>query len=47
VVTLTVEECLLLRQLATVLPVVVLGLWALFGAWVLRRFNRPVAATKT
>ena len=39
VVTLTVEECLLLRQLATVLPVVVLGLWALFGAWVLRRFN--------
>ncbi len=44
VVTLSVEECRLLRQVATVLPMVVLGLWALFGAWVLRRMSRPGVA---
>lgn len=41
VVTLSVQECRLLRQLATALPMVVLGLWALFAAWVLRRGVRP------
>ncbi len=37
VVTLSVRECLLLRQIATVLPVVVLVFWGLFAAWIARR----------
>jgi hypothetical protein len=41
VVTLSVEECRLLRQVATFLPLIVLGLWAVFVAWVLRRVARP------
>jgi len=41
VVTLSVQECRLLRQTATVLPLVVLGLWALFAVWVLRRMRLP------
>lgn len=41
VVTLSVQECRLLRQAATVLPIVVLGLWGLFGVWVFRRLGRP------
>ncbi len=40
VVTLSVEECRLLRQTSTVLPLAVLGLWALFASWVLRRWTR-------
>ncbi len=39
VVTLSVEQCRLLRQLATVSPAVVLGLWGLFGLWTVRRLG--------
>lgn len=39
VITLTAEETRVLRQMSTVMPVVVLGLWSLFAAWVLRRFR--------
>ncbi|MCL6581654.1 MAG: lytic transglycosylase domain-containing protein [Firmicutes bacterium] len=38
-VTLSAEECLLVRQLASGLPVVVVALWILFGAWALRRLG--------
>lgn len=41
VVTLSVEECRLLRQLATTLPMVVLGLWGLFVVWIIRRLRQP------
>lgn len=41
VVTLSVQEGRLLRQVATTLPMIVLGLWALFAIWVLRRMSRP------
>ncbi|MCL6581458.1 MAG: hypothetical protein K6U08_07590, partial [Firmicutes bacterium] len=37
--TLSAEECLLMRQLASGLPVVVVALWVLFGAWALRRLG--------
>ncbi|MEW6032490.1 MAG: lytic transglycosylase domain-containing protein [Bacillota bacterium] len=39
VVTLSIEEARLLRQLATIMPGVVLGLWGLFALWVLRRLE--------
>ena len=39
VVTLSVREARLLRQLATVMPGVVLALWGVFSLWVLRRLG--------
>jgi hypothetical protein len=40
VAVLSAEECRLLRQLATVFPALVLGLWGLFAAWVARRLSQ-------
>lgn len=37
VVTLSAEQCRLLHQIATAMPAVVLGLWAVFSLWVVRR----------
>lgn len=39
VLTLSAEECRLLRQVATAMPAVVLGLWGVFAIWVVRRLG--------